>query len=1118
MAEFSELSDRKYNIVQAGTAKDSGGVIMPIYMNFRNPLVVNADNKFYFQVYNEYFQEARSKGYDGIIVKNVIDNPRGEQRAIDVFIVFNSNQIKSVYNRGTFDLNNDNIYYQGQISLETVRKAREVKAALERIASGSAEETVKNLRNDLEQYGGTNDVTFVFGDEKKGIRHIAEKHGVKTLLKVFDAVVDGDVSKFVKGKKTVHLSKDGVEAILSLDENGNKKTWLLTGFDTKISPDEEREFRATLNSTQSKPTFSRQELGAELNSYIISNDTGDVNNTLYQGQIAENVVNMPTVEEFKNPVRDYELPRLNKGDLRKLGKEDKPVVLKKNIIEKNKRNHPEVDVSEYDKILIDTLINTSEIIQVQPQQKPNYYTFINEGRNDVSVVELSENKDNYEVVNFFKVNKKRIDEYRKKAVKDGGDIIITEREPQGAARLSALLNSDTNSITQTSENVNNTLYQGREAPKGAYMKNLDYNGIIYLFERADASTFMHETAHFFKEELKRFDTARSREMLKKVDEWENSQFGQRYNIKEENGSYAVTDKLGMVVYDNFDSAERAREYAKSEIFARGFEQYLRDGQAPNNYLKQAFRSFWGWLQYLYKSAKQLNVSLNEDIKAVYADIIGGKDLDFYLSAPVDEVLQQHFEEQKERKDYLDEQIGIAQAQARPVKKSFAANLAQEKTDGAKGRNEWWSKAIIPISTRAKRVNQGLKNRLRAYDFNLANKLNSYYAEIKPFLDKWAKMTETDAVAFDLALKNSYMEKQLEIVKKYDAYDEFVRVKNLLNSLFDQAVDFGIEMGYTADYFPRQIKDVDGFMSYIYGSPMSSQLRRALREADPDNVMKPEERAEFLNKYLRGFNRRDLSKPLPSNDRSIEAYGDVLQKCDAVIFNGEGSLHDGAAINMFEKCRLAKELGKKVFLINSVWQNNTETNRYLNLFDLVTFRESLSYEEALPFCKEKAMVVPDLAFYGDRLLHEDKNTTKLLFTDSVKASNSRKLYSLAKKYSAEFYGMTENACFPQLSEEVIANLDEKAKIVTGRFHTLVFAMKYKIPALVLTSNTHKIEGLLKDSGLEDYLLKIDKNAEQNITRFIASNNDDFVLKASKYTLEAQMKIENVFVKIRSFFKA
>lgn len=447
----------------------------------------------------------------------------------------------------------------------------------------------------------------------------------------------------------------------------------------------------------------------------------------------------------------------------------------------------------------------------------------------------------------------------------------------GDTGLTSEMSEDGLSITQTSENVNNTLYQGREDPKGAYMKNLDYNGIIYLFERADASTFMHETAHFFKEELKRFDTERSREMLKKVNEWENSQFDQRYNIKEENGNYAVTDKLGMVVYDNFDSAERAREYGKSEIFARGFEQYLRDGQAPNNYLKQAFRSFWGWLKHLYNSAKQLNVSLNEDIKAVYADIIGGKDLDFYLSAPVDEVLQQHFTENKNRKAYLDEQISIAQGQ--PVKKSFADSLAQEKTDGAKGRNEWWSKAIIPISTRAKRVNQGLKNRLRAYDFSLANKLNAYYAEIKPFLDKWATMTEQDAVAFDLALKNNYMEKQLEIVNKYGAYDEFVKVKNLLNSLFDQAIGVGIEMGYTADYFPRQIKDVEGFMSYIYGSSMSSQLRRALREADPDNVMKPEERAEFLNKYLRGFKRFDLNKPLPGNtkDRRVDVVTAELNK-------------------------------------------------------------------------------------------------------------------------------------------------------------------------------------------------------------------------------------------------
>lgn len=42
---------------------------------------------------------AKAKGYDGI-------------KAGKEYVAFEPNQIKSVYNRGTFDPNNDNIYYQ----------------------------------------------------------------------------------------------------------------------------------------------------------------------------------------------------------------------------------------------------------------------------------------------------------------------------------------------------------------------------------------------------------------------------------------------------------------------------------------------------------------------------------------------------------------------------------------------------------------------------------------------------------------------------------------------------------------------------------------------------------------------------------------------------------------------------------------------------------------------------------------------------------------------------------------------------------------------------------------------------------------------------------------------
>nr|DAI59741.1 MAG TPA: hypothetical protein [Caudoviricetes sp.] len=331
-----------------------------------------------------------------------------------------------------------------------------------------------------------------------------------------------------------------------------------------------------------------------INNYGTFDPSND--NIYYQEQTAGNVVTMPTIEEFNNPVKDYELPRLNESDLRKLGKEDKPVVLKKNIIEKNKRNHPEVDISEYDKILTDTLINTSEIIQVQPQKKPNYYTFINENQNDISVVELSENKDNYEVINFFKVNKKRIDEYRKKAVKDGGDIIITERKPQGAARLSALLNSDINNITPTRENVNKTLYQKRPNPKGSFDTK---TGLVKIFETADFSTLPHELAHYWLDNMWNYTRSGNA----------SEQYLQRWNV--------ISNWL------NIRPEQTRLTRGQQEKFARGYEQYLLNGNLPTPMIKGAFDDYDRWLKRVYGDMNRLNVRLTDDAVRFFQSMTSG---------------------------------------------------------------------------------------------------------------------------------------------------------------------------------------------------------------------------------------------------------------------------------------------------------------------------------------------------------------------------------------------------------------------------------------------------------------------------------------------------------------
>ncbi|MGE9986207.1 anti-CBASS protein Acb1 family protein [Desulfovibrio sp. SGI.169] len=142
-----------------------------------------------------------------------------------------------------------------------------VEDAMREIANGKAEATVSSLRNDLEQYGGTNDVTIIRGDEKKGLLHIEKRHGSGCIAPVLEAVANGKIVRFVKGNKTVHLDKDGYRAVLSLEEHGKKKTWLLTGYDIvggeqKNVTGDSGKVSARHASTHVGPILSRPDMGA----------------------------------------------------------------------------------------------------------------------------------------------------------------------------------------------------------------------------------------------------------------------------------------------------------------------------------------------------------------------------------------------------------------------------------------------------------------------------------------------------------------------------------------------------------------------------------------------------------------------------------------------------------------------------------------------------------------------------------------------------------------------------------------------------------------------------------------------------------------------------------------
>ena len=263
----------------------------------------------------------------------------------------------------------------------------------------------------------------------------------------------------------------------------------------------------------------------------------------------------------------------------------------------------------------------------------------------------------------------------------------------------------------------------------------------------------------------------------------------------------------------------------------------------------------------------------------------------------------------------------------------------------------------------------------------------------------------------------------------------------------------------------------------------------------------------------GMNIFFADSSYPNNCSIADGYEDIISKCDYLIFNGEGTLHDSRAFSMFDKCRIAKEAGKKVFLINTVWQRNPETEKYLEYFDLISCRESLSYDEFPETAKHKLRIVPDMTFYGKKLHNNDKQK-KIIFTDSALIDVTERMKVLAKDYNAEFFCMILNdkKDSKYLTEEFVASLSPDSLIVTGRFHALTLGMKYGIPTLAMPSNTHKVQGLLKDSELEDFLLQDFETIDYKIKNL---DRSVFVKNAQKYCDDANVKIENLF---NDIFKA
>lgn len=101
--------------------------------------------------------------------------------------------------------------------------------------------------------------------------------------------------------------------------------------------------------------------------------------------------------------RDNILPELNVDSLKEMGlTQNKKVLLKKSIIDRNAREHSEITQETFQKILAETLYSQKTEIFPANKTKPNYFHFsrvIREGEKFTLVLlDVDEKKENFEIV------------------------------------------------------------------------------------------------------------------------------------------------------------------------------------------------------------------------------------------------------------------------------------------------------------------------------------------------------------------------------------------------------------------------------------------------------------------------------------------------------------------------------------------------------------------------------------------------------------------------------------------------------------------------------------------------------------------------------------------------
>lgn len=186
--------------------------------------------------------------------------------------------------------------------------------------------------------------------------------------------------------------------------------------------------------------------------------------------------------------------------------------------------------------------------------------------------------------------------------------------------------------------------------------------------------------------------------------------------------------------------------------------------------------------------------------------------------------------------------------------------------------------------------------------------------------------------------------------------------------------------------------------------------------------------------------------------------------DILVVNGEGTMHHNSAGFMKKMQLLESALarGKRAHLVNTVWQSNGHNfDDVLPKLSSIAVREILSQTELRDEHGIDSHVFLDSSYFCD--LDDQAEYVDLQGAIAVTDFYSAEMHEFVRITSRWADRLVYLDMRQQSWSSLIRTLRTASLLITGRHHAVYAACRANTPFLAVSSNTHKIEGLLATAG-------------------------------------------------------